>query len=68
MLRHRLVTRPPWPWRFPAAAAVLVPAVAAVVVVAVAAVVGVAAVVVVAATAKTSQWYLDPAPLAGSDL
>ena len=64
------MTRPPWPGRFPAAAAVApVALVAVVAVVSVAAVVGVTAVVVVVdAAGKTNQWYLDPAPLAGLDL
>ena len=60
------MTRPPWPGKILIVVAVVA---AAVVVAAVAAVVGVAAVVVdVVAAVKTGQWYLDPAPLAESDL
>ena len=62
MVRHHLVTRPPWPGR------VAVAAVAAVVVAAVVVVVVVVAVAIaVAAVARACGWYLDPTQWAGSD-
>ena len=62
-----LVTRPPWPGRFPVAAVVVAAvAVVAVVVVVVVVVVVDAVSVAVAATVKTSRWYLDLAQLAES--